>query len=141
MLAQGKPQPHRHCSGDRADKGAGTPRPVEARHKHAAREPLDRDRLGVHRHVERPLKEAPEQKCDEERAQRAGEPDERSRDAVADQRQAHHPLASHNRQEAAGHHYRQDRADWSSEQGEAESAVTQAEVMLQLRDVGRPGGE
>ena len=114
---------------------------METRHQHAAREPLDRDRLGVHRYVKHPLKEAPEQKRDEERTQRAGEPDERSRDAVADQREAHHPPASHHRQEAGGHHHRQDRADGSPEQGESESAVAQAEVMLQLRDVGRPGGE
>ena len=141
MLAQGDAQPHRHRAGDRPDQGAGAPRPMESRHQHAAREPLDGDGLGVHRHVEHPLEEAPEQEGDEERRQRTGEPDERPRDAVAEQGHAHHPPTSHLRQEAGRHHHGQDRADGSPEQGESEPTVAQVEVLLQLRDVGRPGGE
>jgi hypothetical protein len=114
---------------------------MEAGHQHAPREPLDRDRLGIHRHVEHPLKETPQQESDEERSERTGEPDERTRDAIAEGGQAHHPPTSQSGQEAGGYHHREDRADRGPEQGESESAVTQAKVMLQLRDVGRPGGE
>ena len=61
LLAQRNAESHRSCPGDRADQGATTPRAMETWHEHPAGEPLDRDCLGVHRHVEHPLEEAPEQ--------------------------------------------------------------------------------
>ena len=64
LLAQRHAQPHRRRSDHRTDQGPATPRPVEPWHQHPAGEPLDRDRLGVHRHVEHPLEEAPDQEGD-----------------------------------------------------------------------------
>jgi hypothetical protein len=114
---------------------------METWHQHPAGEPLDRDRLGVHRHVEQPLEEAPKQERDEEGSERIGEPDEWPRDAIPEQGQADHRPASHSRQHAGCHAYGQDGADGGSEQGESEPTVVEAEVLLQLRYVGRPGGE
>ena len=141
LLAQRDAQSHRRRSDDRTDEGATAPRAMETWHQHPAGEPLDRDRLGVHRHVEHPLEEAPEQERDEEGSERTGEPDEWSRDAITEQGQADHRPASHSRQDAGSHHHGQDRADGGPEHGESEPAVAEAEVLFQLRYVGRPGGE
>src|ERR1700677_915709 len=114
---------------------------METWHQHAAGEPLDRDRLGVHRHVEQPLEEAPEQERDEEGTERTGEPDEWPREAIPEQGQADHRPASHSRQHARCHTYGQHGAEGCSEQSESEPAVVEAEVLLQLRYVGRPGSK
>src|ERR1700722_13113360 len=101
---------------------------MKARHQHSTREALDRDGLGVHRYVKNPLEESPDEERQEERPERTGEPDEWSRGAVAEQAEAHHLAASQPGQEAAGDSYRQDRADGSPEQGEAQPAVTEAKM-------------
>ena len=141
LFAQGDAEPHRHGADEGTEQCAGAPRPVESRHQDAAREPFDGDGLGIHRHVEHPLEEAPEQEGDEERRQRPGEPYERSCNAVADESHTHHAPAAHHRQETGGDHHGQYRTDGSPEQGKAEPAVAQVEVLFQLGDVGRPGGE
>src|ERR1700677_1830505 len=101
---------------------------METWHQHATGEALDRDRLGVHRHVEQSLEEAPKQERNEEGAERTGEPDEWPRDAIPEQGQTDHRPASHSRQHAGCHTYGQDRAHGSSEQSESEPTVVEAEV-------------
>ena len=141
--ACGERRHHRQkqCREPGAEEPAETPHAMKGGHDRPAVAALDRDGMGIHRHVHHPVRRTEEERRRQEQAETWR--DQRKREGHHQRRRgdAGYRGAAKSCDYGAGQRHRGERAECHREQRDAEGRVADLQALLDQRDMRGPGAD